>query len=79
MDTLRLLKTAGLVVLALVALLILSALASIVLSLLSAVVTIAIVVGLAYLAYRLYAMTSGGNDEFGIESKVEELQREFER
>jgi threonine/homoserine/homoserine lactone efflux protein len=79
MDTFQLLKTAGLVVLGLVALVILSALASIVLSLLSAVVTIAIIAGLAYLAYKLYTTMSGGDEEFEVESKVKDLQREFER
>lgn len=58
---------------------VLSALASIGLSLLSAVVTIAVIAGLAYLAYRLFAIRHGGNDEFEVESEVQKLQREFER
>lgn len=81
MDTLRFLKTAGLVVLGLVALVILSALASVVLSLLSAVVTIAVVAGIVYLAYRLYRSFDGGEefDVGGIDETIGEFEREFER
>lgn len=78
MNTLRLLTIAGYVLVAIVALMIISALASILLSLLGALVGIGIVAGLAYLAYKLYTMTSGDED-LEVESQVKELQREFER
>lgn len=79
MDTLRLLKIAGYVLVAIVALTVISALASLLLSLLGIVVGVAIVVGIAYLAYKLYAMTGGADDDFGVESAVEDLEHEFER
>lgn len=79
MNTLRLLTIAGYVLVAIVALMVISALASVLLSLLGALVGIGIVVGLAYLAYKLYTMTSGDGDDLEVESQVKELQREFER
>ncbi|MCH7660408.1 MAG: hypothetical protein IH933_07405 [Euryarchaeota archaeon] len=79
MQTLRLLKIAGLVIAAIIALMILSALASILLSLLGVLIGVGIIAGLAYLAYKLYTMTNGGDGELEVESKVKDLQREFER
>jgi threonine/homoserine/homoserine lactone efflux protein len=79
MKTLRLLKIVGFVVAAVVALLILSVLASVLLSLLGALIGVAIIAGLVYLAYKLYTMSSGEKEEFEVESKVKDLQREFER
>lgn len=80
MDTLRLLKIAGIAVGAVLALFVLSVLASVLLWLLGAVVMIGVVVGLAYLAYRLYAaISAGGTEELGVESKVQDLEEQFER
>ena len=48
-------------------------------SLLGALIGVAIIAGLMYLAYKLYTMSSGEKEEFEVESKVKDLQREFER